>query len=308
MAHGGGGRLTGQLIERVFYRAFANQWLEQAHDGATLPPTTSRMAFTTDSFVVTPLFFPGGNIGDLAVNGTVNDLLCCGAKPLYLSAAFILEEGLPIDTLQRVVQSMREAAQKAGVAIVTGDTKVVEHGKCDQMYINTTGIGVLPDYIEIGLHRVAKGDAVIVTGNIGNHGVTILSTRDSLGFESTLQSDTAALTSIVAALLAEIPDVAHVTITLDEAALPIDTPVRTACELLGLDPLYVANEGIMLIILPDRYARRALQIVQNDPLGTNSRIIGHVTDDKRPGVVLKLPLGQTRILDMLSGEQLPRIC
>lgn len=329
MAHGGGGRLTGQLIERVFYRAFANQWLEQAHDGATLPPTTSRMAFTTDSFVVTPLFFPGGNIGDLAVNGTVNDLLCCGAKPLYLSAAFILEEGLPIDTLQRVVQSMREAAEKAGVSIVTGDTKVVEHGKCDQMYINTTGIGVLPDHIEIGLHRVTKGDAVIVTGNIGNHGVTILSTRDSLGFESTLQSDTAALTSIVAALLAEIPDVhilrdptrgglsstlneiaegAHVTITLDEAALPIDTPVRTACELLGLDPLYVANEGIMLIILPDRYARRALQIVQNDPLGTNSRIIGHVTDDKHPGVVLKLPLGQTRILDMLSGEQLPRIC
>lgn len=329
LAHGGGGRMTNRLIESIFYPAFANQWLEQAHDGATLPMPHSRLAFTTDSFVVSPLFFPGGNIGNLAVNGTVNDLLCCGATPLYLSAAFILEEGLPLDTLRQVVQAMREAATRAGVSIVTGDTKVVEHGKCDGLYINTSGIGLVPGNIEIGLLRVQKGDAVIVTGPIGNHGVSILSTREGLNFETTIESDTAALTHIVSNLLAGVPDVhmlrdptrgglsstlneiaegAGVTITLDEQSLPIEPPVRAACDLLGLDPLYVANEGILLIFLPDEHAEQALHIIRNDPHGKGARLIGHVTDDRRPEVLLELALGQTRVLDMLSGEQLPRIC
>ena len=329
MAHGGGGKMTTRLIEKIFYPAFSNRWLEQAHDGATLNLPSSRIAFTTDSFVVNPLFFPGGNIGDLAVNGTVNDLLCCGATPLYLSARFILEEGLPIDTLKKVVHSMQTAAAKAGVSIVTGDTKVVEFGKCDKLFINTAGIGIIPENIDIGLHRVVKGDAVIVTGPIGNHGVSILSTRESLGFESSIQSDTAALTQIVAKLLSGIPDIhilrdptrgglsstlneiatgAHVTIVIDEAALPIDPPVKTACDLLGLDPLYVANEGLMLIFLPNEYAEQALRIIRGEPHGENARIIGRVTDDKRAEVILELALGQTRVIDMLSGEQLPRIC
>ena len=279
--------------------------------------------------MVSPLFFPGGNIGDLAVNGTVNDLLCCGATPLYLSAAFILEEGLPLDTLRKVVEAMHQAALRAGVSIVTGDTKVVEHGKCDGLYINTSGIGVVPGNIEIGLHRVKKGDAIIVTGPIGNHGVSILSTRENLGFETTIESDTAALTHIVSNLLAGVPDVhmlrdptrgglsstlneiaegAGVTITLDEEALPIAPSVRAACDLLGLDPLYVANEGILLVFLPDEYSEQALHLIHNDPHGKEARLIGHVTDDRRPEVLLQLALGQTRVLDMLSGEQLPRIC
>lgn len=329
LAHGGGGRMTGRLIETLFYPAFANRWLEQAHDGATLTVPAPRIVFSTDSFVVSPLFFPGGSIGDLAVNGTVNDLLCCGAKPLYLSAAFILEEGLPLDTLRQVVQAMHRAAAHAGVSIVTGDTKVVEHGKCDGLYINTSGIGVVPGNIEIGLHRVKKGDAVIVTGPIGNHGVSVLSTREGLGFETSVQSDTAALTQIVSNLLAGVPDVhmlrdptrgglsstlneiaeeAGVTITLDEEALPIEAPVQAACNLLGLDPLYVANEGIMLVFLPDEYAEQALHIIRNDPHGSKASLIGHVTDDRHPEVLLQLALGQTRVIDMLSGEQLPRIC
>ena len=329
MAHGGGGRMTSRLIEKIFYPAFQNKWLEQAHDGATLNLPSARIAITTDSFVVDPLFFPGGNIGDLAINGTVNDLLCCGATPLYLSAGFILEEGLPIETLKQIVQTMRKAAGKAGVSIVTGDTKVVEHGKCDKIFITTTGVGIVPENIDIGLHRIKKGDAVIVTGDIGNHGICILSTRDSLGFETSIQSDTAALTQIVSNLLAGVPDVhilrdptrgglsstlneiaegANVTIAIDENELPISSSVNAACDLLGLDPLYVANEGIMLVFLPDEYAERALQIIRSDIHGKNARIIGHVTEDRHPEVILKLSLGQTRILDMLSGEQLPRIC
>ena len=306
--------MTARLIENIFYPAFANRWLEQAHDGAMLSLPSSRIAFTTDSFVVNPLFFPGGNIGDLALNGTVNDLLCCGATPLHLSAGFILEEGFPIDALEKIVQAMQAAAVQAGVSIVTGDTKVVEHGKCDGLFINTTGIGVIPPNI---------------AGSIGNHGVAILSSRESLGFESSIRSDTAALTSIVANLLAELPEVhilrdptrgglsstlneiaegAKATIVIDEEALPIDPPVKAACDLLGLDPLYVANEGLMLIFLPDKYAEQALRIIRSDTHGKNARIIGRVTDDKKPEVFLRLALGQTRIIDMLSGEQLPRIC
>ena len=317
MAHGGGGRMTSRLIEKIFYPAFQNKWLEQAHDGATLNLPSARIAITTDSFVVDPLFFPGGNIEDLAINGTVNDLLCCGATPLYLSA------------LTQLVQTMRLAAGNAGVSILTGDTYVVEHGKCDKIFINTTGVGIVPENIDIGLQRIKKGDAVIVTGDIGNHGICILSTRDSLGFETSFQSDTAALPQIVSNLLAGVPDVhilrdptrgglsstlneiaegANVTIAIDENELPISSSVNAACDLLGLDPLYVANEGIMLVFLPDEYAERALQIIRSDIHGKNARIIGHVTEDRHPEVILKLSLGQTRILDMLSGEQLPRIC
>ncbi len=329
LAHGGGGRMTHRLIEQHFYPAFQNQWLEQAHDGARIELPSSHIAMSTDSFVVDPLFFPGGNIGDLAINGTVNDLLCCGATPLYLSASFILEEGLPFETLTQVIASMQQAAQTAGVSIVTGDTKVVERSKCDKLFINTTGIGIIPNHIDLGLHRVTAGDAVIVTGCIGNHGVTILSTRDGLEFESSLQSDTAALTTLVSNLLAGVPEVhilrdptrgglsatlneiaegAKVSIVIDEEQLPIDEPVRAACNLLGLDPLYVANEGILLIFLPNEYAEQALQRIHSDPHGKSARIIGRVIESKTPEVLLRLPLGQTRILEMLSGEQLPRIC
>ncbi len=329
MAHGGGGRMTHHLINRLFYPAFQNQWLAQAHDGARIELSSSHIAMSTDSFVVNPLFFPGGNIGDLAINGTVNDLLCCGATPLYLSVSFILEEGLPIKTLTRVVESMQKAAQAAGVSIVTGDTKVVERGKCDKLFINTTGIGIVPSNINLGVNRIAPGDSIIVTGPIGNHGITILSTRDGLGFESSIQSDTSALTSMVSNLLATIPDVhilrdptrgglsatlneiaesAKVSIVIDEEELPIDEPVRVACELLGLEPLYVANEGILLVFIPNEYTEQALQCIRNSPHGEKARIIGRVTQADSPEVLLKLPLGQTRVLDMLSGEQLPRIC
>ncbi len=329
MAHGGGGRMTHHLIKDIFYPAFQNQWLSQAHDGATISLPSSRIAMTTDSFVIDPIIFPGGNIGDLAINGTVNDLLCCGATPLYLSVAFIIEEGLPLATLTEVVNSMRQAAQSAGVSIVTGDTKVVEHGKCDRLFINTTGVGVVPENINIGTHRVTPGDAVIVTGNVGNHGVCILSTRDSLGFEGEVHSDTAALTSMVSNLLASVPDVhilrdptrgglsstlneivesANVSIEINEEEIPVEKEVRAACDLLGLDPLYIANEGVLIVILPDEYAQQALQSIHNDPHGSHARIIGHVTGNDKAEVVLKLPLGQTRLLDMLSGEQLPRIC
>ncbi len=329
LAHGGGGRMTHRLIEQLFYPVFQNQWLAQGHDGARIELSSSHIAMSTDSFVVDPLFFPGGNIGDLAINGTVNDLLCCGATPLYLSVSFILEEGLPIDTLTRVVHSMQQAAKIAGVSIVTGDTKVVERGKCDKLFINTTGIGVVPNHIDIGVHRVTSGDAVIVTGSIGNHGITILSTRDNLGFESAIQSDTAALTTMVSNLLAGVPDVhilrdptrgglsatlneiaeaAKVSILIDEEQLPIDKSVSAACDLLGLDPLYVANEGILLLFLPYEDAEQALRCLHSDAHGKNACIIGRVVETERPEVLLKLPLGQTRVLDMLSGEQLPRIC
>ena len=329
LAHGGGGRMTNRLIESIFYPAFANQWLEQAHDGATLPMPHSRLAFTTDSFVVSPLFFPGGNIGNLAVNGTVNDLLCCGATPLYLSAAFILEEGLPLDTLRQVVQAMREAASRAGVSIVTGDTKVVEHGKCDGLYINTSGIGLVPGNIEIGLHRVQKGDAVIVTGPIGNHGVSILSTRERLSFETTIESDTAALTHIVSNLLAGVPDVHMLrdptrggvattlneftegtpfSIILDEGALPIDPAVQSACDLLGLDPLYCACEGRMLAVCDPACADAVLAAIRRTPGGEQAARIGTVTGEMPAHVLLKTAIGGKRILSKLSGLQLPRIC
>lgn len=329
MAHGGGGRMTHQLISNLFYPAFRNPLLEQDHDGCVFPVKEGRMAYSTDSFVVDPLFFPGGDIGDLAVNGTVNDLACCGAHPLYLTAGFILEEGLPLADLQRIVESMRRAADKAGVRIVAGDTKVVERGKCDKLFINTSGIGVVPEGIRIAPNRVQPGDAVICSGQIGAHGITILSARESLGFETNLQSDTVSLNNMLSQLLKRIKEVhvlrdptrggvsgtlneiakaANVEIVLDEAALPIPDAVKGASEILGLDPLYVANEGLVLVILPEARAQEALAIMNNFPEGKDATIVGRVTAKGNAIVKMKTLYGNFRIVDMLSGEQLPRIC
>lgn len=327
--HGGGGRMTRRLIEEIFRPAFGNPLLNQNHDATILSVQNARIAFTTDSFVVDPIFFPGGDIGDLAVNGTVNDLLCSGATPLYLSAGFILEEGFPIETLRRIVESMRLAAARAGVSIVTGDTKVVERGKGDQIYINTSGIGIIPDGIHIGLSQIRKGDVVLVTGEIGNHGTSVLSARENLGFESIIQSDTAALTRLVSNLLGGVPGVRFmrdptrgglsatlnevaedtgVTITIDEEAIPVSDPVAAACDLLGIDPLGMANEGVLLIVVAKQSAEQALSIIRNSPHGRLAACIGSVTSDTGSCVELRLPLGQTRVLEMMSGEQLPRIC
>ena len=329
LAHGGGGRLTHELISGIFYPAFRNPLLEQDHDGCVFPVEARRMACSTDSFVVDPIFFPGGDIGDLAVNGTVNDLACCGARPLYLTAGFILEEGLPLSDLRRIVGSMKAAAERAGVQIVAGDTKVVERGKCDKLFINTSGIGVVPEGVRITPDRAQPGDVVICSGPIGPHGITILSARESLGFETNLKSDTVSLNNMIAGLLDSIEDVhvlrdptrggvsgtlneiaqaAGVEIILDEASLPIPDAVRGASEILGLDPLYVANEGLVLAILPEEKADKALAIMRNCPEGKGAAIIGHIAMKGKPLVKMKTLYGNYRIVDMLSGEQLPRIC
>lgn len=331
LAHGGGGRMTHQLISRLFYPAFRNPLLEQDHDGAVFPVEKGRLAYSTDSFVVDPIFFPGGDIGDLAVNGTVNDLACCGARPLYLSAGFILEEGLPLADLQRIAASMQKAARKAGVQIVAGDTKVVEKGKCDKLFINTSGIGIVEEGVQISPDRVRPGDAVICSGPIGVHGITILSARESLGFETSLQSDTASLNHLLLNLLKQIEEVhvlrdptrggvsgtlneiaqaGHVDILLDEASLPIPEAVQAASDLLGLDPLYIANEGLVLILLPENRAAEAVDLLRQYPEGKTATVIGRTTHPggERPLVKLKTRYGGNRIVDMLSGEQLPRIC
>lgn len=331
LAHGGGGRMTHRLISRLFYPAFRNPLLEQDHDGSVFPVEKGRLAYSTDSFVIDPIFFPGGDIGDLAVNGTVNDLACCGARPLYLTTGFILEEGLPLADLSRIVNSMQKAARKAGVQIVAGDTKVVEKGKCDKLFINTSGIGIVEEGIQIAPSRVRPGDAVICSGLIGAHGITILSARESLGFETDLQSDTAPLNHLILNLLKEIEEVhvlrdptrggvsgtlneiaeaAKVDILLDEASLPIPEAVQAASDLLGLDPLYVANEGVVLILLPENHAEEAVNLLRQYPEGKAATVIGRVeaTTSGRPLVKMKTRYGGTRIVDMLSGEQLPRIC
>ncbi len=329
LGHGSGGRLTHRLIADIFYPAFRNPLLEQDHDGSIFTVEGGRMAISTDSFVVDPIFFPGGDIGDLAINGTVNDLACCGAKPLYLTAGFILEEGFPIADLQRIVNSMKEAADKAGIYIVSGDTKVVEHGKCDKIYINTTGIGVVDNNTNISPKNAAEGDVIICSAPIGVHGITILSTRESLGFETNLKSDTAALNKMIAGLytgikeihvlrdptrgglsstLNEIAQAANVEIELDEASLPIPDTVRAASEILGLDPLYIANEGVVLVILPRKYATDALNIMHHYKEGRSAAVIGQVTTKGKAGVKMKNLYGGHRIITMLNGDQLPRIC
>lgn len=329
LGHGGGGKLTHRLISRIFYPAFKNPLLEQDHDGSVFRWPEGKTACSTDSFVVDPIFFPGGNIGDLAVNGTVNDLACCGAVPRYLTAGFILEEGLPVTELETIVHSMREAADRAGVSIIAGDTKVVERGKCDKIFINTSGIGYVPEDIRIDPRYAADGDVVICSGRIGQHGMCILSARKSLGFESSLESDTASLNKMISEMLDKVKDIhvlrdptrggvsgtlneiasaANVEIELREADLPIPEAVSSACELLGLDPLYVANEGIVLAIVPAKDAETCLSVMRARPEGRHAAIIGQVRKSDFPVVKLKTILGSTRIVDMLSGEQLPRIC
>ncbi len=330
LAHGGGGRLTQMLIERMFWPTFRNPALETLHDGAVLEVGGARLAFTTDSFVVSPLFFPGGDIGELAVNGTVNDLAMCGARPLYLSLGFILEEGFPMGDLWRVVRSIQEAAQGAGVEVATGDTKVVDRGKGDGVFINTAGLGLVPPGINISPRRARPGDAVLISGAIAVHGIAILSVREGLEFETTLESDTAALNGLVEALLGavgpevhvlrdptrggvasalnEIASSAGVGMMLEEATIPIWDEVKGACEILGLDPLYVANEGKCLAIVAPEAAEAALGAMRSHPLSREAAIIGQVVEQHPGTVILRSRVGGKRVVDMLSGEQLPRIC
>jgi hydrogenase expression/formation protein HypE len=329
MAHGGGGRLMHQLLESVFGRAFSNPILDARHDSAqfTVPP--GRLAMTTDSYVVRPLFFPGGDIGSMAVHGTVNDLAMSGARPLYLSCAFIIEEGLPMVTLWRVVCSMRDAAQRSGVPIITGDTKVVDKGKGDGLFINTTGIGVLEHTLTIAPQSVQPGDAVIVSGDLGRHGMAIMAVREGLQFETTIESDSAPVVEPVLALLQagigirclrdltrgglasalnEIAEAAGVKIAVEQKAVPIREDVHAACEMLGFDPLHVANEGRFVAFVAANDSERALQVLRRHEVTASSALIGKVVEKAAPLVTLRSPIGASRILDMPSGEQLPRIC
>jgi hydrogenase expression/formation protein HypE len=330
LAHGGGGRLTHALIERMFLAAFRNPALAPLHDGAVLEVPAGRLALSTDSYVVSPLFFPGGDIGSLAVHGTVNDLAMCGAQPLALTAGFVLEEGLPMDDLWRIVRSMAQAARDAGVSIVTGDTKVVDRGKGDGVFINTTGIGLVPEGVDIAPARARPGDRLLLSGRIADHGIAILSVREGLSFETTIESDSAALNGLVGALLGalgervhvlrdptrggvasatnEIAASAQVGLRLEERAIPLAEQVRGACEILGLDPLYVANEGKCLALVAPEVAEQALALMRAHPLGREAAIIGEVVADHPGRVMMSSRVGGLRIVDMLSGEQLPRIC
>lgn len=329
LAHGGGGRMTHQLIEQIFLPAFGNPLLNSRHDGAVLDLQGRRLAFTTDSYVVRPLFFPGGDIGTLAVNGTVNDLAMCGARPLYLSAGFILEEGLPTETLQRVVQSMRTCAEAAGIQLVTGDTKVVDHGKGDGMYINTAGLGVIEHSLTVAPTSVRAGDLVLLSGDIGRHGIAIMAVREGLAFETVIESDCASLAEPVLQLinagidlhclrdltrgglasgLIEVAETAGLDICIEERKVPVREDVQGACEILGFDPLYVANEGRFIAFVPPGDAERALEILHSHLLGVAATVAGRVIGGGSGRVTMKSAIGATRIVDMLSGEQLPRIC
>jgi len=342
MAHGGGGRMTQRLVEGMFVPAFDNPMLSALHDGAILDRTAhgeavfeldgaaGRLAVSTDSFVIRPLFFPGGDIGSLAVHGTVNDLAMCGARPLALSCGLILEEGFPLADLQRVVTSMREAAAEAGVPVITGDTKVVDHGKGDGVYINTTGLGWVRRGRDISPRRARPGDVVLVSGEIAVHGVAILSVREGLEFETTLESDSAALHGLVAELLDAVGEGVHVLrdptrggvasvtheiagqagvgIRLHEDRLPLSDAVRGACEILGLDPLYVANEGKCLAVVAPEKADEALEALRRHPLGRDAAVIGEMVADHPGRVILRSRIGGERVVDLLSGEPLPRIC
>ena len=329
LAHGSGGKLSQQLIKEMVLPQFRNELLEPLHDGAIFSLGDQRLAFSTDSFVVSPIFFPGGDIGKLAVHGTANDLAMCGARPLYLSASFILEEGLPMEEFWRVVQSMREAAASAAVTLVTGDTKVVDRGKADKLFINTSGIGVVPDGVNIQPARAKPGDSIIISGPIAVHGIAIMSVREGLEFETEITSDTAPLHALVDAMIAakidihvlrdptrggvtsaltEIAQTAKVGVLLDEALIPISEEVKGACEILGLDPLYVANEGKLLAIVANEDADLTLATLKSHPLGRDAAVIGRVLDEHPGFVMMKTRVGGTRVVDMLSGEQLPRIC
>jgi len=329
MSHGSGGRAMAQLIDELFVAALGNQYLAQGNDGALLPEAGGRLVMATDSHVVSPLFFPGGDIGCLSVHGTINDVAVMGAKPLYLSASFILEEGFPLVDLKRIVESMAKAGSEAGVPVVTGDTKVVEQGKGDGVFITTTGVGVVADGVHLSGDRARPGDRILLSGTIGDHGMAILSQREGLAFDAPIVSDTAALHGLVAAMLdsgadlhvlrdptrgglsATLNEIARQSGTgmlLNEAAIPLAPAVAAACEFLGLDPLHVANEGKLVAICAAEDADRLLAVMRSHPLGGNSAHIGEVTEDPRSFVQMVTALGGRRIVDWLSGEQLPRIC
>ncbi len=331
LAHGSGGMLSHELIRDVFVRNFDNPHLATMGDSAVLGELPAgRLALTTDSYVVHPIFFPGGDIGELAVCGTVNDLAVMGARPLYLTAGFILEEGLPMDELERVVASMAATAREAGVQIVTGDTKVVDRGAADGLFINTAGVGVVPPGIDLGPHRLQPGDALLVNGTMGDHGMAVMMKREGLNFGSSLKSDTAPLNGLIGSLLVGYSDAVHcmrdatrgglatvlnewaesadVGIEVTESRIPVREEVRAACEFLGLDPLYAANEGKVVIAVEGSSADAALDVLKQHPLGQEAAIVGRVTDTHRGRVTLETPYGARRVIQMLTGAQLPRIC
>jgi hydrogenase expression/formation protein HypE len=331
MTHGSGGRAMAQLIEELFGRHFDNEFLRQGNDGSVLPPLTlgGRLVMSCDGHVVSPLFFPGGDIGCLSVHGTINDVAVMGAKPLYLAASFILEEGFPLADLARIVESMARAAREAGVPVVTGDTKVVEAGKADGVFISTTGVGVLPDGVKLSGDRARPGDVILLSGTIGDHGMAIMAERESLGFSAPILSDTAALHGLITAMLAtgadirclrdptrgglattlnEIARQSGVGMMLDEPAIPVNGEVAAACEFLGLDPLYVANEGKLVAIVAEADADKVLAAMRAHPQGARAARIGTVHDDAHHFVQMTTGFGGRRIVDWLTGEQLPRIC
>jgi len=336
LGHGSGGKMMDDLIKHLFSPAFDNEFLAQLHDSTAIDLTDTfqsvppnRLAFTTDSFVVSPLFFPGGNIGELAIFGTINDLAMSGAKPLYLSAGFILEEGLPMKTLGLVVNSMAAACRRGGVLIAAGDTKVVNRGHGDGLYINTTGLGIIPESVNISAKNARPGDAILINGNVGDHGMAIMSVRSGLEFETTIKSDTAPLNNLVdsilevtteihclrdatrgglAAVLNEIATASKAGIEFDEKAVPIMPEVKAACEVLGLDPFYIANEGKMIVVVPKAKADEVLMAMRKHPLGLNSTIIGSVVEEHPGMVTARTSIGGKRIVDLPAGELLPRIC
>lgn len=329
LAHGGGGKLMHQLIEKMILPAFQSPLLDTRHDGAVFQLGGARLAFTTDSYVVHPLFFPGGDIGSLAINGTVNDLSMCGARPMYLSCGLILEEGLPMETLWAVVQSLKRSAEIAGVQLVTGDTKVVDRGKGDGVFINTAGVGIVEHGLTIAPSSVQAGDVILLSGDIGRHGIAIMAMREGLEFESAIESDCAPLNTPVQALISgnvgvhcmrdltrgglgttliEIAEATGLQITIEEAQIPVRDDVGGACEVLGFDPLYLANEGRMIVFVPEQESERALELLRSDKHTADAVRIGRVSADRGGLVKMKSRIGTTRIIDMLSGEQLPRIC
>ena len=330
LAHGGGGRASAELLASMLLPALANPLLDELHDGAVLPPSDHELAFSTDSFVVRPLFFPGGDIGRLAVHGTTNDLAMCGARPRWMSLGLILEEGLPLADLRRILESIRDACRESDVVVVTGDTKVVERGHGDGVFVNTTGIGEVVPGARVRPSRVRPGDRILVNGPIAEHGIAILTRRENLQLEGDLRSDSAALWPLVEALLDrlgedlhclrdatrggiasatnEIAAAAHVGMVIEETAVPLRAPVRAACEIFGLDPLYVANEGRLLAFVPAERAGAAVECLRAHPMGEDAAIIGEVVEGRPGRVVVRGGLGTDRVLDMLRGEQLPRIC
>jgi len=329
LAHGAGGRLSADLVGRLILPRFSSRELDRLEDQAVLDLPPGRLAFSTDTFVVSPVFFPGGDIGDLAVNGTVNDVAMSGAEPAVLSVGFVLEEGLPLADFHRILCSMEAAARKAGVRIVTGDTKVVGRGSCDRIFINTSGIGVVPDGVELGADLIRPGDAILLSGTVADHGMAVMTVREGLSFASTVRSDTAALNGLVRALLDACPRTrtlrdptrggaattlnefaaaAGCGLVIDEAAVPVRPDVRAACEILGIDPLYVANEGKLIAVVPGEDADRALAALRGHELGREAVVLGRAVAEHAGRVVMATRLGARRIVDMPIGEQLPRIC